>query len=369
MTMKFPSLKVFVLPLFLILLTSWGGTGHYNISKKASLSFGAEMSQFLFWSDSLAAHASDPDYRKSKDPDEGHKHYIDIDNYPEFNASGRIALTLDSVVKIHGQSFVDDQGILPWTTKITFDSLRNCFQRKDFRQALLFASDLGHYVADGHMPLHITRNYNGQYSGNTGIHGRYESVMVNQFIGEIKYGGYPVQHIDDVQAFIFDYLYRNYLKIDSLLDADNYAYNNSGNQYLDKYYSSLWEKTKNMTIGLFKSASHSIAELIYTAWVDAGKPDINNTFIHELQGVLIPTLEIRPTIVSDSAEILFSLPYASQVRIEVINYSGKKIEVLVNKWFHPGQHLLQWQPAYKNEAFLIVLYTGSKPVVQKVLVQ
>ena len=79
--------------------------------------------------------------------------------------------------------FVIDQGVLPWATQITYDSLVNCFTRFDWAKAVLFASDLGHYVGDAHNPLHITRNYNGQYSGNYGVHSRYESGMINAFQG------------------------------------------------------------------------------------------------------------------------------------------------------------------------------------------
>lgn len=120
------------------------------------------MSQFNVWVSLLAEHASDADIRKAWDPTEGPKHYIDIDNYPEFLNTGHIPTTLDSVIALHGNDFVYDNGILPWATLTTFDSLQACFEREDWDNAVLFAADLGHYIADGHMPMHITRNYNGQ---------------------------------------------------------------------------------------------------------------------------------------------------------------------------------------------------------------
>ena len=105
-------------------LVNWGGTGHQIISSKASLSFPSTMTGFSIWSDSLKLHASDADTRKSADATESPKHFIDIDNYPEFILSGSIAQLYDSVVASHGFSFVIDQGILPWATLTTFDSLR-----------------------------------------------------------------------------------------------------------------------------------------------------------------------------------------------------------------------------------------------------
>ncbi|MFC2113796.1 T9SS type A sorting domain-containing protein [Bacteroidota bacterium] len=258
-----------------LILSAWGGTGHYKISEKSALSFNPEMHQFMAWAVDLAEHASDADARKSSDPDESVKHYIDIDNYPEFIANRRIPHSWDSVIDLHGYSFVDEQGILPWATLASYDSLVACFGRRDWDQALLFASDLGHYVADGHMPLHITRNYNGQYTGNNGIHSRYESSMISDFISEIEYTGETIEQQYDILDYIFRYLYTNYKLTDSILIVDDFATSVAGNTSSSAYYTELWKGSEAFTIQLFKSASHALAELIYSAWLEAGSPSID----------------------------------------------------------------------------------------------
>ena len=153
-----------VLPIIFIsafFFLGWGYVGHSIINYRTILSALPEMGFFETWADSLAAHASDADARKSWDPDEAPKHYIDIDNYPEFIATGTIPQNFDSLVAIHGLSFVMDQGILPWAILKTADSIQAAFEINDMHKAMLLSADLGHYIADGHMPLHITRNYNG----------------------------------------------------------------------------------------------------------------------------------------------------------------------------------------------------------------
>ena len=40
------------------------------------------------------------------------------------------------------------------------------------------AADLGHYLADAHVPLHTTGNYNGQRTNQTGIHALWETHNV-----------------------------------------------------------------------------------------------------------------------------------------------------------------------------------------------
>jgi hypothetical protein len=322
------------------ILMSWGYNGHHKINGNASLSFTPEMDQFMAWSAVLASHASDADYRKDIDPNEEPRHYIDIDNYPGFITTGRIPQTYDSVVALYGAAFVIDQGVLPWATKITYDSLVNSFIRFDWEKAVLFASDLGHYVGDAHNPLHITRNYDGQYTGNNEIHSHYETGMINAFLEEIIYSGDGISFVTDVNGYIFNYIYANYIYVDSIMAADDYAQGVAGNNTSGTYKAALWEKTRGFTIPLFKNASHALAELIYSAWVEAGKPDMNsgpgifehNGYQHILQ------LHISPNPFRDHARVNFTLPENSLVCLKIVNVYGITVETLVDSSLSAGIH-------------------------------
>ncbi|MBN1351516.1 hypothetical protein JXJ21_19035 [candidate division KSB1 bacterium] len=254
------------------LFIGWGYVGHQIINRNSTLSFPPEMAYFLGWADSLAAHGSDADYRGSTDPTEAHKHYIDIDNYPEFVATGRIPQDYEKLVAIHGDSFVSVQGILPWAILATMDSLQAAFSSQRWQRAMLFAADLGHYVGDGHMPLHITRNYNGQYSGQYGIHSRYETGMLNRYSHQISYGGSSIDYVTVSADFVFGFLYENYVFVDSVLQADNAATAIAGNTEDDAYYAALWDESRGFTARLLENASNRIAALIYASWINAGSP-------------------------------------------------------------------------------------------------
>lgn len=264
-------MQSFVVVLVSLALISWGSVGHSTISKKSALSFPATMVGFSVWADSLSLHASDADNRKSSDANESPKHFIDIDNYAEFISKGRIASTYDSVVSLHGATFVVNNGTLPWATRNTYDSLTLAFKQLKWSKAMLIASDLGHYVADGHMPLHISANYNGQKTGQTGVHSRYESDLVYANIANLNsYYGWSVGKVTNVNQYIFSYIYKNQKYVDSVLAADLYA-KQLDSSYGTVYSNALWSKTK-FTATLFKNASHALAELIYSAWVEAGSP-------------------------------------------------------------------------------------------------
>jgi hypothetical protein len=364
--------KKILIPLFVLsalLFGSWGYTGHYNISQRAALSFNAQMAQFAPWAEILADHASDADERKSVDPDEGPRHYIDIDNYSTFISTGRIPQTLDSVILLYGNSFVYDQGVLPWATLKTYDSLIACFTREDWDQAVLFASDLGHYVADGHMPLHITRNYDGQYTGNNGIHSRYESKMINAYIGQITYNGEPAQNISNINQYVFDYIYHNYTYVDSVILADDYAKTFSTNTNSQAYKQALWEYSQGFTNTLFKNASHALADLIYSAWVEAGSPVMSPDGLNDkTTNPLAMQLQNAPNPFSYETHISFTLNNSREVKLEVKNAAGQTIAVLAKTYLSQGTHTSTWHAAdYPSGIYFLVLQAGNETAIRKMV--
>ena len=111
-------MRKFTLPVicvFAFLFLGWGYVGHHIINYNTVLSALPEMEFFntYMWADSLSAHASDADDRKSWDPNEAPKHYIDIDNYPEFIATGTIPQDFDSLVHITWFKFRYGSGYSP----------------------------------------------------------------------------------------------------------------------------------------------------------------------------------------------------------------------------------------------------------------
>jgi hypothetical protein len=357
-----------IVPVLALVLMSWGYAGHEKISQEAFQSFNQEMTQFSSWTAFLVAHSMDADERKSWDPDEAPKHYIDIDNYDQFVQNETIPQTLDSVIDIYGYYFVYDQGILPWATLITFDSLKACFERHDWNQAKLFASDLGHYIGDGHMPLHITKNYNGQYSGNDGIHSRYESTMINNHVQEINYGGWNAEVISNINQYVFDYLYSNYSYVDSILMADDYAQSLSGNTNSTAYKQALWEKCQGFTTILFSNASHALATLIYNAWLQAGSP-MMTSIEHNLEYALKPVLKQNiPNPFRNETTVGFSIPENMNVELYIKNPEGMVMYTLFNGFKPKGEYSFEWKPMNCPAGiYFLVLHAGNFVEIKKLV--
>jgi hypothetical protein len=320
-----------VIAVISFLFLGWGHVGHHIINYNTILSALPEMEFFDTWADSLADHASDADERKSWDPNEAPKHYIDIDNYPEFIANGTIPQDFDSLVAIHGYSFVIDQGILPWAIIKTADSLEAAFEMNNMHKAMLLAADLGHYIADSHMPLHITKNYNGQYTGQYGVHSRYESDLIESFQNQIIYDGDSLQYIDNLPDFVFNMIYENYRYVDSVLYADSAAEAYAGNHNSSAYYNKFWEIAKDFTIGLFKKASYRIACVIYTEWINAGGAPTGITNNTNISSSDFQLYQNYPNPFNPSTSIPYNVSVPGWVTLRVYDIIGNEVKTLVNE--------------------------------------
>jgi hypothetical protein len=326
------------------LFLGWGYIGHKIINYNTILSALPEIEFFETWADSLEAHASDADYRKSWDPNEAPKHYIDIDNYPEFIETGTIPQNFDSIVAIHGYSFVIDQGILPWAILNTADSIRTAFEDNDMHKAMLHSADLGHYIADSHMPLHITRNYDGQYTGQNGVHSRYESNLIGDFQDQIIYDGDSLQYIDNLTDYVFNMIYENYQYVDSVLYADSVAEAFAGNHTSTTYYNKFWEIAKNFTIGLFQKASYRIACVIYTEWINSGSVTGISENGNELP-LIFNLSQNYPNPFNPSTTISWQLSEGRSVSLKVFNALGEEIAVLVDEYRPAGKYETKFDAA------------------------
>ena len=331
---KFVSLIIVILAFVFL---GWGYVGHRIINYNTILSALPEMEFFDTWADSLQAHASDADYRKSWDPTEAPKHYIDIDNYPEFITTGTIPQSFDSLVAIHGLTFVMDQGILPWAILNTADSIRVAFENNDMHKAMLLSADLGHYIADSHMPLHITKNYNGQLTGQTGVHSRYESNLIEDYQSQIVYDGDSLQYIQNLSDFVFNMIYDNYQYVDSVLYADAVAEAYAGNHNSTTYYNKFWEIAKNFTIGLFQKSSYRIACVIYTEWINSGSV----TIISENKNDIPSGFNLSqnyPNPFNPTTKIKFAIPEEGSVSIKIYNALGNEVKTIVNEQMKSGSY-------------------------------
>jgi hypothetical protein len=340
---KIKSLRI-AIPLLLLsfILGGWGSVGHKIINGNTVNSFPQIFQQFSSWKEALANHGSDADYRKGADPTEEPKHYIDFEDYNDFLTKGNVIQNYDSAVAKYGLSAITDAGSLPWVIVKCYDSLVQAFQQKDWNHALLLSADLGHYIADGNMPLHLSANYNGRPSlpNSSGIHSRYESTMIGKYSTSLPIKQNEAVYLTNVQDYIFSMVYKNYIYVDSVYSADSIAYVTAKSKSSDLYYSTLWNLTKNFTGMLFSNASEVLASVMYTAWINAGSPPLSPTFVEEVKNSAFGfSLEQNyPNPFNPSTVISYQVAVNGKVCLIVYDVLGNEVVTLVNEEKQAGRY-------------------------------
>jgi hypothetical protein len=142
---------------------------------------------------------------------------------------------------------------------------------------------LGHYVSDLHMPLHVVANYNGQLSGNEGIHFRWEVSMTETYLQDIQSED-DIIYIANPVEFAFDIIKESYQVHTVLLYADSLARAPLSMTQRDSlktlealsfempYLDILFNETKNILTDRTNKAVSRVASYWYTCWVNAGYP-------------------------------------------------------------------------------------------------
>ncbi|HEX9657567.1 MAG TPA: T9SS type A sorting domain-containing protein [Bacteroidota bacterium] len=331
--------------LTLLVLGGWGWNAHRFINRSVVYHLPGSMALFIQDSSFLALHSIDADQRRiSGDTTfygETPRHYLDIDDYPNFQSLSR---NLDSLIVIYGWERVKQNGTNPWATLWTLDSLTNQLSRGDWATATLTASDLGHYVGDPHQPLHATVNYNGQFTGNTGIHSRYETTMLSStyYLNSLFITPESVQYVADPTEFIFAYILHSNSLVDSILQADNYAKIASGwdgsGPVPPAYYNALWDRTRTITLDQMQRGTKNIADLWYTAWVDAGLITPSGVLPAKTTPADFELNQNYPNPFNPTTTISYRLQVGGTVLLRVYSMTGEDVAVLVNELQSAGEH-------------------------------
>jgi len=250
----------------------WGLRGHLLLNGYALQNLPAPLQTALrARADVIVQMASAPDARKSTVPGESERHFIDLDRYGPYPFTD-VPRDYAVLVQRYGETRVRANGLLPWT--IIETTVRLAAQMRARDPALWqTAADLGHYAADGNMPLHTTENYNGQKTGNTGAHALFEEVMIDAFWRDAYFVPRAARAPADLLAFVFESLTASYARIAPLLAAMTKAQA----QFLrtdPRFYELLWADAGPALRESMNRAAFDIASLWLAAWERAGRPDL-----------------------------------------------------------------------------------------------
>ena len=274
--------------------STWGFYGHKKINRLAIFTLPPEL--FPLYKkhiEYLTDHAVDPDKRRYAVKGEAERHFIDIDHYvkPGEDPFEIMPERWYDAVEKFSEDTLRAYGIVPWHLQTMLYRLKDAFEAKDLNRILKVSAEFGHYIGDAHVPLHTTENYNGQMTGQKGIHGFWESRLpelfsedYDLFVGQAKYIERPLDKIWDIikgSHYALDSVFDFERQLTEFFGSDRkYAYEQRGAVMMKTYSKEFSQAYHEMLDGMVErrmySAIYHTGSFWYTAWKMAGEPNIND---------------------------------------------------------------------------------------------
>ena len=284
-------LKLILLLLFFPISTSlgWGFFAHKQINKHAVFTLPPAM--FSFYKEHIhfiTENAVNPDKRRYVVEGEETRHYIDLEYYGD-NVLRGVLQYWPQAVETYAKEVLTQHGILPWHIYRMKHALTEAFQKKDGYQILRLSADIGHYIADANVPLHTSENYNGQLTGQEGIHGLWETRLPELFIDSYEFFTGRAEYVNNPQKSAWEAIITAHKAVDSVLSLEKklskyfpvtkkYSFEQRGSM-LQKVYSIAYAQAYHALLDgqverQMRASVKMVGDFWLTCWVDAGQPDL-----------------------------------------------------------------------------------------------
>ncbi|MFB6457606.1 zinc dependent phospholipase C family protein [Chitinophaga sp. Hz27] len=286
------SLLTLVLLLFYCNVFAWGFFAHERINRLAVFCLPPAMMKLYKTNiDFITRHATDPDKRRYAVAAEAPRHYLDIDvlDRPPYQ---HIPRDWKAALAQYSYDSLQRTGILPWYLEKMMAMLTKAFRERDQYSILRKSAEIGHYIADGHVPLHACSNHNGQLTQQQGIHGLWESRIPELLADKtFDYWAGTATYIPRLQPYFWQVITESGMAADTVLTLEKrlsastdpsrrYSYEDRNGKLIRNYaagYARAYnEQLNGMVERRMKQAIHAVASCWYTAWVNAGQPSLDS---------------------------------------------------------------------------------------------
>ena len=271
---------------------SWGFFAHKRINRYAVFLLPPEM--LLFYKKNLLLieeHAVDPDKRRYAVNEEGPRHFIDLDHYGKYPFLSLPRQWNEALAQCSEDSLIK-YGIVPWWIQFMLARLTEAMRKNEPFMILKLSSEIGHYVADAHVPLHASSNHNGQKTGQQGIHGFWES-RIPELLADEKWDFVlgKATYLEDPGSFIWQRILQSAAAADTVLKTEQwlssrfapdkkFAFEERNGivirQYASKYSLTYDRLLRGMIERRMRESVKAVASFWITAWVQAGQPNLTS---------------------------------------------------------------------------------------------
>lgn len=276
--------------LIVVFFSSWGFLVHRTINQLAVYQLPKKMQPFFYENlDYLVKYSIRPDQRRSQDSMEASKHFIDLEAYGD-SAAWKMPMEWNEAILAYSKDTLLKYGYVPYWVISMKEKLTNAFRNYNTDSILFYAADLGHYISDANVPLHTSLNYDGQLTGQKGLHALWESVIPEIELDQYRlYNHHKATYLTNPGYAIWSAIRNAHILVNDVLEKEREVSKNFPDSVKYRIQKRNGREVKYYTSGFAKAYSKALAPTIneqllraadlladfwYTAWVDAGQPDI-----------------------------------------------------------------------------------------------
>ncbi|HEY7698215.1 MAG TPA: hypothetical protein VIE88_07345 [Vicinamibacteria bacterium] len=176
-------------------------------------------------------------------------------------------------VRKYGEETLKEAGDVPWRLIDSYKALVEDFRKSDFKTALAHSEEIAFLVGELYMPLNVSKNGDGEPTGQQGLRERFDSRLMEAFGDKLKISPENAVFLDRPAEYAVSIPLKSFIFVDNILYFDYLSH--KGVQSYDRfYYEGMWLRGQTVTEQLLASAAQDTASFWYTAWVEARKPEL-----------------------------------------------------------------------------------------------
>jgi hypothetical protein len=207
------------------------------------------------------------------------------------DAANQMPADWNTAMQRYSKDSLIKYGYVPYHVVYMKNKLTEAFRGGNADSILFYATDLGHYIGDAHVPLHTTANYDGHLTNQRGLHSLWESTVPELNMNDWNlYSKHRAEYLPDPGAAIWTAVRQAATLVPGLLeqertvsrdftDSRKYVVKTSRGREFKSYspeFATAYARVIAPEVNeqLLRSAA-LIADFWYTSWVDAGRPDLS----------------------------------------------------------------------------------------------
>jgi len=286
-------INTIVLPWFME-ARAWGFFAHKDINSSAIYLLPPPLiNYFIKHQGKIVELSVSADQRRRLDPREAPRHFMDMDAWSDSDRLALRNMSWSEITNCYDMSNLEEHGVLPWNLIAVYRRLIYAFENHKHYDIVKLAADLGHYASDACVPLHLCSNYNGQKTGQHGIHALFESRIPEYLQYEKRCVWRRSQWIPDINQRIWSVIDSSFAFVKLVLSCEFEARKLVPNhlqyapilrnksltkqesiQFVRAYYDCLG----GLPFLLWARSIEFVADLWFSAWVNAGQPNLMDSY-------------------------------------------------------------------------------------------